>query len=185
MISQDYLNLLKECGLANNPKQEARGIHFGFLITYKEDYPALKDYLLNDDRRIFPYEEFQVYQINLCKTNAETLKIELKIPLFGGDISGEFEQFLSLLSNYNITSKGHLNNQLDFSIFSGLSSDDKKALSEAKININSYNKSNPSFDLNRAVIVTANYYETTKYATKLASYLGGTGFIQDYKLYVE
>jgi len=45
-------------------------------------------------------------------------------------------------------------------------------------------KSIKDFNLERCAIVISNYYETTKYATKLATYLGGTTFIQDYKLYV-
>lgn len=177
MINKDYLKLLKDCGLSNNPKQEAKGIHFGFLITYKDDFPALKDYLLDEDRQIFPYEEFQVYQINLCKTNADTLKIELKVPLFAGVSNDEFSLFLDLLSGQNVVSSGHLNNKLDFSIFDKDTSVDKKALETAKVSVNNFNMS-------KAAIVVANYYETTKYATKLASYLGGTGFVQDYKNYL-
>jgi hypothetical protein len=177
MINKEYLELLKECNLNNNPKQEAKGIHFGFLMTFKDDYPALKDYLLDNDREIFPYEEFQMYQINLCTTNPDTLKPELKVPLFETGVGDdEFSLFLTLLSQYHINGRGHQNQQLEYSIFDSDSRVDKEALMKAK--------AVKDFNLERCAIVISNYYETTKYATKLATYLGGTTFVQDYKLYV-
>lgn len=176
MINPEYLQMLKSCGLSKNIHEEAKGIHFGFLMTYKDDFPALKEYLLNEDREIFPYEEFQVYQINLCKTNTDTLKPELKVPLFAGVSNDEFSIFLDLLSQYHVSSKGHLNNSLDFSIFDRDTKVDKKALEIAKTGLD-------KFDINKAAIVISNYYETTKYATKLAAYLGGSAFLQDYKSY--
>ena len=177
MINKEYLELLKECNLNNNPKQEAKGIHFGFLMTFKDSHPALKDYLLDNDREIFPYEEFQHYQINLCTTNPDTLKPELKVPLFETGVGDdEFDTFLTLLSRYHVTGRGHQNQQLEYSIFDANPKVDKEALMKAK--------AIKDFNLERCAIVISNYYETTKYATKLATYLGGTTFVQDYKLYV-
>lgn len=180
MINQDYLDLLKKEGLAQTPSQRARGLFFGFLITYKEEYPELKDYLLDDEehRAIFPYDDFQVYQIKLCRTNADTLKLELKVPIFGNSVEGEYEQFLNLLSNYHLSGKGHANNVLEYSIFDRDKSLDKKAFEAAKTNLNK------DFDLNKMAIVISNYYETTQFAMKLANYLNSQGFVQDFKSYV-
>lgn len=180
MINQEYLDLLKKEGLAQIPSQRARGLFFGFLITFKEDFPELKDYLLDDEehRAIFPYEDFQVYQIKLCKTNTDTLKMELKVPFLGNSVEGEYEMFLNLLGNYNINSKGHLNLQLEYSIFDKSSKVDKDAFNVAKAALGK------DFDLNKMAIVISNYYESTQYAMKLANYLNGQSFVQDFKSYV-
>lgn len=179
MINEEFLSLLKESGLGNNEKQIARGVHFGLLITLKDKVPGFKEYLLDEEehRPVFPYEDYQVYQINLCKTNPDTLEVELKVPLFQTGVSkDEFDTFLTLLSHYYVTGKGHQNNLLEYSIFDANPKVDKEALMKAK--------SIDNFDLDRCAIVISNYYETTKYATKLATYLGGTTFIQDYKSYI-
>lgn len=177
MINREFIELLKQTDLGNTPSQIARGIVFGFLITYKDDFPALKDYLLDESehRPIFPYDQFQEYQINLCKTNPETLKLELKVPLFSGLQQGDFDKFLNLLLLYNVNSKGHLNHQLSFVIFDADVSVDKKALEH----ISRYE----GFSLTRAVEVIAKYYETTEFATKLSKYLLSNNFKQDYNEY--
>ena len=180
MINQEYLDLLKKEGLAKTPSQRARGLFFGFLITFKEDFPELKDYLLDEEehRAIFPYEDFQVYQIKLCKTNADTLKMELKVPLLGNVVEGEYEMFLNTLSNYYVSGKGHINNQLEYSIFDKDGRVDKTAFNNAKAALGK------DFDLNKMAIVISNYYESTQYAMKLANYLNGQSFVQDFKSYV-
>lgn len=180
MINQEYLDLLKKEGLAKTPSQRARGLFFGFLITFKEDFPELKDYLLDEEehRAIFPYEDFQLYQIKLCKTNADTLKMELKVPLLGNVVEGEYETFLGALGYLNVNSRGHLNNQLEYSIFDKSTKIDKDAFNVAKAALGK------DFDLNKMAIVISNYYETTQYAMKLANYLNSQAFVQDFKSYV-
>lgn len=177
-INPEFIDLLKEAGLGNTARQIDKGIHFGFLISMLQERPSMKEYMLDGEKSVFPYEEFQVYQINFCKTNADSLQLELKVPLFEVGISqDEFGRFLELLLQYHVTGKGHQNNMLEFSIFEKDSRIDKEALQKAKQAIK-------DFDLNKCVIVVSNYYETTKFATKLANYLGGSSFIQDYKSYV-
>ena len=176
-INPEYLRLLETENLANTPSQRARGIFFGFLMTFQQDHPELKDYLLDEEehRAIFPYEDFQVYQIKLCQTNSDTLKIELKVPLFGGLATGEFEEFLRILTTHNINSKGYLNAQLEYSIFDSNLQVDKDVYNAVKSNLGE------DYDIYKVAKTVANYYMDTKFASKLAKYLGGAGFIQDYK----
>lgn len=177
-INPSYMKLLEDNGLANTPSQRARGIFFGFLISFQNDHPELKDYLLDDEehRAIFPYEDFQVYQITLCQTNSDIMKLELKVPLFGGLATGEFEEFLRILQTMNVNSKGYLNNQLDYSIFGNVLSEDISAYTGMKNNLGD------KYDIYKVAKTVANYYATTKFAQKLSNYLSGAGFIQDYKL---
>lgn len=177
-INQEFLELLEREGLSKTPSMKARGLFFGFLISFKDEYPELKNYLLDDEehRAIFPYEDFQVYQIKLCKTNADTLKLELKVPMFGNVQEGEFGLFLQTLLEHNVAGSGHVNFKREFSIFSD-DKTDKDALETAK------SKLGEKFDLQKVCYVISEYYATSQYATKLATYLSGNAFIQDYKSY--
>lgn len=178
-INPQYLKLLKESGLANTPSQVSRGIFFGFLITFQDDYPMLQDYLLDDEehRAIFPYEDYQVYQINLCRTDDTSLKTRLKIPFFSTLDSGEFKTFLNLLTQNFISGNGHLNNQQDYSIFNNDMQVDTDSYEQAKANLGT------DFNLNKMVQVVSRYYLNTKPAKSLTNYLNSAAFLQDYNTY--
>mgnify|MGYP007095244089 CR=1 FL=1 len=115
---------------------------------------------------------------SIGQTKAETLKMELKVPLLGNVVEGEYETFLNTLSNYYVSGKGHINNQLEYSIFDKDGRVDKTAFNNAKAALGK------DFDLNKMAIVISNYYESTQYAMKQANYLNGQSFVQDFKSYV-
>ena len=172
MINPEYLNKLKE--FCSTEREITEGLFFGFLVTYRDEFPDLESYMLDGNASVFPYDKFQEYAINLCKKNVDTRKTELIVPLFGYTSTSEFDEFMVLLGDYHLDSKGHINNPLSYSI---LEKDDKKAFQEIKTRLgNDYNR-------NRLAIVISNYYETTQYAKKLGNYLTSGDAFQDYKKY--
>jgi len=172
MINKEYLRLLKENNLSTNPLEQSQGILFGFLVENMYSYPELENLLFNSG--LFPYEKFQEYQIQLCRTNSSG-NLELIVPLTGYDIQDEYYELCSLLSGYYITSNGHMNSKLEYSIYDDYN--DKEALKKAKEILGE------QFNLGRAAIVISNYYETTQFAKKFAGYVGSNNFIVDYKNY--
>lgn len=168
MINVEYLRLLKEFALTE--REISEGLFFGLLMSLKDKFPDLESYILDGEDSVFPYEKFQMYNINLCKVNLENGKNELKVPLFGYSADGEYEKFISLLEENYVGSRGHVNNQKGFSIITEEASKEFYVL-KAKLN---------PFDLNRLVQVTVDYYRNTEYAKKLAGYLAEIA-IYDYK----
>lgn len=163
-INPKYIELLRESEL-----NKAKGLFFGFLIFYRKEYPELENYILDD--HVLPYDDFQVYQINLCRLNTDTGEMELKVPFFSFQKTGEFEQLLQLLNERFVFSTGYLNNPLQFSIFEESNEAD---LAEVK------GKIGESFNLTKLADVIAKYYSKTQYATKLSKYLRSPNVIQDY-----
>ncbi len=174
MINREYLRLLKQSNLSTNPLEQSQGILFGFLVENMCEFPELEQVLFNSG--IFPYEKFQEYQIQLCRTN-ELGNLELIVPLTGFDVQDEYYELCSLLSTMYVGSQGHINSRLEYSIFDDYN--DKEALKKAKEILGT------EFHLGRAAIVIANYYETTQYAKKFAGYVGSNNFIQDFKNFVQ
>jgi len=162
-INSNYLQLLRD-----NEIDEAKGLFFGFLITHRKDFHSLQSYILDD--HVLPYEEFMVLQINLCKVN-EKGERELKVPFYSHQSYGEFDLFKSKLAEKYIGGKGHLNNKLEFIIFGP---DDEKSYDFVKSKIE-------NFDIDKLVEVVSQYYETTRFASKLSKYLKESA-IQDYNL---
>ena len=173
-INKEYLRLLKESNLSTNPLEQSQGIFFGFLIENMYEFPELEQVLFNSG--IFPYERFQEYQIQLCRTN-ELGNLELIVPLTGFDVGDEYYELCNLLSTMYVGSQGHINSKLEYSIYDDYN--DKEALKKAKEILGT------EFHLGRAAIVIANYYETTQYAKKFAGYVGSNNFIQDFKQFVQ
>ena len=173
MINKEYLRLLKENNLSTNPLEQSQGILFGFLISYMNEYPELENLLFSSG--LFPYEKFQEYQIQLCRTNSSG-NLELIVPLTGTDVTDEYYELCNLLSGYYITSNGHQNSRLEYSIYDDYN--DKEALKKAKEILGE------EFRIHKAAIVISNYYETTQFAKKFAGYVGSNNFIQDFKNYV-
>lgn len=174
MINKEYLRLLKEKNLSTNPLEQSQGILFGFLIENMYTHPELENLLFNSG--LFPYEKFQEYQIQLCKTNSSG-NLELIVPLTGYDVQDEYYELCNLLSSHYITSNGHINSKLEYSIYDDYN--DKEALKKAKEILGE------QFHLGRAAIVIANYYETTQFAKKFAGYVGSNNFIVDFKNYTQ
>lgn len=175
MINQEYLRLLKENNLSTNPLEQSQGILFGFLITYMYTYPELENLLFNSG--LFPYEKFQEYQIQLCRTNSSG-NLELIVPLTGFDNKSEFSNFIEILGNYHIDGMGHQNNRTNFLIFSSDISD-IEAFSKTKEELGE------EFNIDRLAIVTANYYESAEYPSKLKNLLGTKNIISLYKSYTK
>ena len=170
MISEEFKNL---CAQNDPPIPLEKGFLFAVFFTYKSEIKGLEQYFL--DRGIFEYEEFQPLQIALCETNPETLKPELSVELFAGTSVDEFSNFLKELSYVGISGKGHLNNELEYSIFDTSLKVDRDAYKVAKSALGD------DFNPLKCVDVIANYYRTTKYAKKFANYVGSSAFIMDYK----
>lgn len=168
MINSEYLNALKEFALTE--REVTEGLFFGFLMSLKDKYPDLESYMLDGKHSVFPYEKFQIYNINLCKVDLETGKNELRFPFFGYSSNGEYEIFISLLEENYVGSRGHVNNQKGYSI---LTEEAEKEFYNLK------SKLDP-FDINRLVEVTVDYYRNTEFAKKLSGYLSETA-IYDYK----
>lgn len=169
MVNPEYLRLLKNTNLSNSPLEQSQGILFGFLIENMYDFPELEDMLFSSG--LFPYEKFQEYQIQLCKTD-EQGRLELLTPLTGFDVQDDYSQLCDLLSKNYVGSNGHSNNRLEYAIYDDYN--DQQALKTAKERI-------PDFNLERAAEVIAYYYETVQFAKKFAGYVGSNNFIQDYK----
>jgi 5-methylcytosine-specific restriction endonuclease McrA len=175
MINKEFIKKLKETNLCNNPNEAAQGILFGFLISEMNEYPELENLLFNSG--LFPYERFQEYQIQLCKTN-ESGNLELIIPLTGYDVKdNEFDQFISILETHNTSTLGHVNNQTGFSIFS-VGREDLLAYYKTKEELNA------QFNIEKLAIVVSSYYETADYPSKLQNLLGTKNIIGLYKNYV-
>jgi hypothetical protein len=164
MINPDYINLIKQ--FTSDERELSEALFFGFLMSLKDQFPDLENYMLEGEKSVFPYEKFQVFQIALCETDVETKKTKLKVPLIGFSKSGEFEKFIELLEDRYVTSRGHVNLTRDFSIFD-------TADEEEFYNLKSKIK---NFDINRLADVTATYYRTAEYATKLTAYLKITAY---------
>lgn len=171
-INEEFISLCKE-----NEIPLSEGFIFGIFVDFKDTIPGLESLIWKDDNGegILNYERYQPLQINLCTTNPETLKPELKVPLFGGVVDGEYEEFLETLRLYNIGGSGHLNSKLEFSIFDKHEKVDRDSYFELK------QKLGKDFDLNKICKTISIYYESSKYATKLASYMRGSAIVQDYK----
>ncbi len=166
-INEEFISLCKE-----NEIPLSEGFLFGIILEFQDQIPELKQFILNEG--FFDYERYQPLQINLCTTNPETLKPELKVSLFGGMIDGEYEEFLDLLSQRGLTGKGFANNELEYSIFNTNSKIDRVAFSLAKSKIK-------NFSVEKCATVIINYYRSTQYAQKFANYVGSDAFIMDYK----
>lgn len=166
-INEEFINLCKE-----NRIPLSEGFLFGVILEFQDQIPELKQFILNEG--FFDYERYQPLQINLCTTNPETLKPELKVPLFGGVIEGEYEEFLNLLSQKGLTGKGFANNELEYSIFNTNSKVDRIAFNLAKGKIK-------NFSVEKCATVIVNYYRSTQYAQKFANYVGSDAFVMDYK----
>lgn len=172
MINEEFKKLCEE---NNPPIPLEKGFVFAIFWRFKDEVKNLEQYFL--DRGILEYDEFQPLQIALCKTNPETLKPELKVDLFGGVSSDEFSNFLVELSFVGISGKGHVNNELEYSIFDSSLKVDKDAYKLAKTALGEY------FSPLKCVDVISNYYRTTKFAKKFANYVGSSAFLMDYKSY--
>jgi len=159
MINPNFIKKLQE--FCTDDHEVAKGIHFGFLYTFKDDIPYLEEYFLEGSKSVFPYEDYQIYAINLLKKDVETGKTHLIIPLFATKDEGEFQDFLKILSRYHINSKGHLNNQLGYAIFGDTDKDEFYVLKS---------KLEGDFDIKKLAEVVSKYYETTNFALKLSGY---------------
>lgn len=153
--------------------KKSKGIHFGFLYTHKDSHPCLESYFLDGENSVFPYEDFTIYGINLLTTNTDTGVSELKIPFYTFEDKGEFEEFMILLGRLHISSTGHFNKKLDYSIFKDT---DKDAFFQLKSQLGK------DFDLQKLAKVVAKYYETTGYAQGLTNYFKAS-CLQDYTTY--
>ncbi len=171
MINTEYLDKLKE--FCTTEREISQGLFFGFLITYKGDFPDLESYMLDGQNSVLPYETFQLYSINLCKKNVDSRQNELVVPLIGYTDSSEYGEFLTSLHQQNVYNTGHVNNILQFSIFD---KDDKKDFNELKTRLGS------AYDRDKLAIVVSNYYEITQYAKKLGKYFREDGYVA-YKTY--
>lgn len=170
-INEKFKDLCKE-----NEIPLSEGFVFGIFVDFKDIVPGLESLIWKDDNGegILNYERYQPLQINLCTTNPETLKPELKVPLFGEVVDGEYEDFLDLLSQKGLTGKGFANNELEYSIFNTNSKIDRVAFSLAKGKIK-------NFSVEKCATVIVNYYRSTQYAQKFANYVGSDAFVMDYK----
>lgn len=166
-ISSEFKNLCKEHEIPLN-----EGFCFAMLIEYRDKVPGLEQFLV--DKEFWPYEKWQPYQINLCIVN-EDLKPQLKVPLFGFSEEGEYDKFLTLLMEDGVGGRGHLNNELEYSIFNSTSKIDRDAFSHAKVKLKS------DWDVDKASRVVSHYYRMTKFAKNFANYVGSDSFIMDYK----
>lgn len=166
-ISQEFKQRCKEHGIPLN-----EGFMFAVMIAYKDQVPNLEQFFI--DKEYWPHECWQPYQITLCNTNEE-LKPELKVPLFGFSEEGEYDKFLILLMEDGVGGRGHLNNELEYSIFNSISKVDRDAFSMAKVKLKS------DWDVDKASRVVSHYYRMTKFAKNFANYIGSDSFIMDYK----
>lgn len=171
MINQEFLDKVKET--ATTDRDICEGLFFGFLMSFREQFPYMNQYMLDGERSVIPYEKLQPLSINLCQKDIDGIN-RLKIPLFGEDAS-DFSQFIDKLSDYYVTSKGHSNNPTQFSIFGET---DRSMFQQTK------NELGKDYTLEKLAIVTANYYEVTTFPTKLSKFLGTPNVISSYKEYV-
>lgn len=170
-INPKFLAKLKE--FCTDEQEISKGLHFGFLYTHKDEFPHLEEYFLEGSTSVFPYEDYQIYAINLTKKDLETGEVRLLIPLYAYEDNGEFEEFMTLLARLHVSSTGHFNKKLDYSIFNPT---DKNAFFQLKT------KLGDQFDLVQLATVVAKYYETTGYAKNLTNYLSASCY-QDYMTY--
>lgn len=163
-INEEFKELCKE-----NEIPLSEGFLFGIILEFQDQIPELKQFILNEG--FFDYERYQPLQINLCTTNPETLKPELKVPLFGGVVDGEYEVFItSVVEQIGSTIKGK---ETSYSLFTkeGI---EKNCFYKVKNSIE-------NFDLNRLVKSIVLYYGQTMMAKQLGNYLRSEECLINYK----
>jgi len=167
-VNEEFKDLCKE-----NEIPLSEGFVFGIFIDFKDIVPGLESLIWKDDNGegILNYERYQPLQINLCTTNPETLKPELKVPLFGGVVDGEYEIFItSVVEQIGSTIKGK---ETSYSLFTkeGI---EKNCFYKVKNSIE-------NFDLNRLVKSIVLYYGQTMMAKQLGNYLRSEECLINYK----
>lgn len=163
-INEEFKELCKE-----NEIPLSEGFLFGIILEFQDQIPELKQFILNEG--FFDYERYQPLQINLCTTNPETLKPELKVSLFGGVVDGEYEVFItSVVEQIGSTIKGK---ETSYSLFTkeGI---EKNCFYKVKNSIE-------NFDLNRLVKSIVLYYGQTMMAKQLGNYLRSEECLINYK----
>ena len=164
-INENFIKLLES--FCTDKTELAQGLIFGFIVHHKKDFPSLERYLLesNTDSPLLgrlKYEDYQRYAINLVKVDTSTGIEQLIVPLYSVSTSEQLDLFKSKLLERHINNLGHLNNQLEFSIFS---EDDAEAL-ELYIT-----KKGEEFNIEKLADIAALYYKKASFAKKLCKFL--------------
>lgn len=131
-------------------------------IQYKHLHPDLEEFLEN-----FGDSEILARKFLEYTENGWRLKISLN-----QELGKKFKKFISELTKVHVGTKGHLNNELKYSIGRG-SQESRQAYSNLLISI-------PDLDNARLARKIASYYESSKYPTKLSKYLTDEAFF-DYQ----
>lgn len=172
MINKDFIKLLEDS--YELPEDRAAGMLFAFVVTFRHEFPALDVMMLEGNHPLFNYVEFRKFSDLLVKYNPETGRNEVKVPMFGYS-ADLFEEFVNLLEKYNVNYKGHINNQLSFSIFSKGNEDRDAFLATCNAI-----KEKGEFELDRLARCVAEFYQYTEFPTKLCNFLGTTNCVSAY-----
>lgn len=163
-INKDLVDLIKS---QNLDLQEA--LFFSFAIEYQEF--GLLDTVINSD--IINPDTEPLYRINLCNHDIEKGQYKLKIPLFKSSNENDgFLKFLMHLSARDIGTRGHVNNQANYAIFTN-DEDTKENYYRLVDSIKSFAG---EFDALKLADRTAEYYKTVDMPVKLNKFLSTLAF---------
>lgn len=166
-LNPQILKLIKDLKLT-----EQEVVYFCLIFWFKKHYSKAEELLFVETangNKVINLENEETYRINFLKL--EEGELVLKYPLFVKEKTGAFKEFTTRLAETKLLgSRGHVNNNQDYTVYS-INKETEEAFDSL-----------PPVNIDTAVQVVLNYYESSKPAQKLSNYLKGS-FIVDYQNY--
>jgi hypothetical protein len=148
----------------------AESLLFAYAVEF-QDY-GLLDTIINS-QIITPMNE-PLYRINLCTHDIENGRLKLKYPLFvNSNNEGFFLEYLSLLGKNGMKTRGHTNNEVQYAV---LTNDESTQANFYKLS-KSISEHRGTFDLQRLVDKTIDYYSNVQMPVKLDKFLSTYAYI--------
>lgn len=167
-INDELLELID-----NNDLDRSEALLFAFAVTYDSQFNTLNSLISSG---IITSETEPKYRINLCTHNIESGSIQLKVPLFvHNNKNDSFIEFIKQLGQNHMTSKGHKNNQKNYTIVTN-DAETKSAFDNV---IAAIKNNDGNVDKDKLIKVVTKYYEETELPLKLEKYLR-TALFTDY-----
>lgn len=167
-INDELLKLID-----NNNLDRSEALLFAFAVTYDKEFNTLNSLISSG---IITSETEPKYRINLCNHDIEQGSIQLRVPMFvHNNKNDSFIEFIKELGKNHMTSKGHKNNQKNYTIVTN----DAETKSAYDSVISAIKNNDGSVDKDKLIKVVTKYYEETELPLKLEKYLR-TALFTDY-----
>ena len=165
-----YINkqLLEE--IKNNNVDVAEALFFAYAVEF-QDY-GLLDVIINS--QIITDMNEPLYRINLCTHDVENGRLQLKYPLFvNSNTESFFLEYLSLLGKNGMKTRGHTNNEVQYAVLTNDMTTQSNFYKLSK----SISEHTGTFDLQRLVDKTIDYYSNVQMPVKLDKFLSTYAYI--------